>query len=139
MSWLHNSGWAPRTTIVQLAHPHLEVTHGVLLKLEEQVDTSVEGILESLNVACSGTRRSARAQLSDLLNEHALTLPYPPAAVVSDRATGAERKETDLLTICTVLAKSSRLLYLRDKEPNLSAITASRRIVLLIPNNWRAV
>jgi hypothetical protein len=111
----------------------------VLLKLEAQVDTSVEGILARLNMPCSGTRRSVRAQLSDLLNEHALTLPYPPAALVSDRATGAEREEKDLLTICTVLAKSSRVLYLRDKEPNLSAIDASRRIVLLIPNNWRPV
>jgi hypothetical protein len=40
---------------------------------------------------------------------------------------------TDLVTIVTVLAKSSSRVYLRDKEPNLSTVVAGRRLVLLVP------
>jgi hypothetical protein len=137
MTWLHNSGWAPRTTIIQLAQPPLEVTNRVLLRLQDGVNTSAEGLLSRLGVASAPENGLACNQLCDLLNERALTLPYPPAAIVSDRATGTECEETDLLTVCTVLAKSSNLLYLRDKEPNLTAIDPSRRVILLIPKNWR--
>ena len=137
MTWLHNSGWAPRTTIVQLAHPQFEITNRVLLRLQDGVNTSAESILSQLGTPRSSTGGIARKELCELLNERALTLPYPPAAVVSNRATATEREETDLLTVCTVLAKSSKCLYLRDKEPNLNAIDSSRRVILLIPKIWR--
>jgi hypothetical protein len=65
-------------------------------------------------------------------------LPYPPAALVFDKATGREREVTDLLSVCAVLSKSSGKLYLRDKEPNLSGIRPSRRVILRIPKEWRA-
>jgi len=35
--------------------------------------------------------------------------------------------------IVTVLAKSSGHVYLRDKQPNLTAIQPGRRVVVLIP------
>jgi hypothetical protein len=108
VTWLHNSGWAPRTTIVQAAQPQHEVSSRVLLQLEKSFNTSAEGILSRLGVANRQKRRAAPAQLRELLNEHALRLPYPPAAIVSDQTTGSEYEETDLLTVCAVLSKSSR-------------------------------
>ena len=48
------------------------------------------------------------------------------------------RLERNLLTVLTVLAKSSGRVYLRDKEPNLAAIRPGRRVVLVIPPGWGA-
>ena len=139
MRLLYNMSAAPRTTIVQATRPELELTTGVLLRLDDSVtDTSGKAILARLGITERLTPRTANARLRQLLNERALALPYPPAAVVSDRATGREREETDLLTVCAVLSKSSQRLYLRDKEPNLNGIEASRRVILLIPKGWRS-
>jgi hypothetical protein len=51
---------------------------------------------------------------------------------VSDKSTGREHEVTDLLSVCAVLSKSSEKLYLRDKEPNLSGVQRSRRVILLV-------
>ena len=79
-------------------------------------------------------RRPAQAasELRRLLNEQAARLPLPPAALVARPAEGAEAVE-DLLTVCTVLAKSSDRVYLRDKEPNLERIAPERRVMLRLP------
>ncbi len=80
-----------------------------------------------------GTPHQAEEELRRRINERAANLPYPAAALVlSGRAQDA-RRATDLLTICTVLAKSSGRVYLRDKEPNLSRIGYGRAVVLKIP------
>jgi hypothetical protein len=129
---------APRTAIVQQPNPDLELTDGVLLRLDESVrDTSGKAILTRLGITERLSPRAADARFCALLNERALALPYPPAAIVCDRATGREREVTDLLSVCAVLSKSSGKLYLRDKEPNLSGIRRSRRVILLIPKGWR--
>ena len=75
----------------------------------------------------------AEAELRRLLNEQAARLPLPPAAVVAGSAEGAKAVE-DLLTVYTVLAKSSDRVYLRDKEPNLGRIAPERRVVLRLPS-----
>jgi hypothetical protein len=129
---------APRTAIVRPATADIEVTDGVLVRLDDSVtDTSSKAILARLGITDRLSPRAAHARLCALLNERALALPYPPAALVTDRATGRERVVTDLLSVCTVLSKSSGRLYLRDKEPNLSGIRRSRRLVLLISKEWR--
>jgi len=74
----------------------------------------------------------AEAELRRLLNEQAAQLPLPPAALVAGSAEGAKAVE-DLLAICTVLAKSSDRVYLRDKEPNLRRIASERRVVFRLP------
>ena len=74
----------------------------------------------------------AEAELRRLVNEHAARLPLPPAALVAASAEGAKVIQ-DLLTVCTVLAKSSDHVYLRDKEPNLARIANQRRVVLRLP------
>jgi hypothetical protein len=137
MTWLHNMSAAPRT-VIQHAHSDLELTYGVLLRLDESVrDTSSRGILARIGIADRLSPRAACARLCTLLNDRALRLPYPPAALVCDRATGREQEVTDLLSVCAVLSKCSGKLYLRDKEPNLSAIRRSRRVILRIPKGWR--
>jgi hypothetical protein len=139
MTWLHNMSAAPRTAILQHANSDLELTDGVLLRLDESVkDTSGRGILARLGITEHLSPRAANARLWALLNERALALPFPPAAIVSVRATGREHEVTDLLSVCAVLSKSSEKLYLRDKEPNLSGIQRSRRVILLVPKRWRA-
>jgi hypothetical protein len=79
-------------------------------------------------------RRNSKEDVRAILNKHALHLAYPPAVLVDMSGVSPHAPtETDILTICTVLSKSSDHLYLRDKEPNLSMIRPDRRIALLIP------
>jgi hypothetical protein len=138
MTWLHNMSAAPRT-VIQHANSDLELTDGVLLRLDQSVtDTSSKAILARIGITDRLSPRAANARLCTLLNETAVALPYPPAALVFDQATGREREVTDLLSVCAVLSKSSGKLYLRDKEPNLSGIRRSRRVILRIPKEWRA-
>ncbi len=83
----------------------------------------------------SGRRRShaeAEVELRSLLNEHAERLPFSPAVLVVDSSNAAEKVD-DLLTVCTVLAKSSGRVYLRDKEPNLMRLQEERRVILQFP------
>ena len=75
----------------------------------------------------------ADRQLRQRINSHALTLPLPPAAVVTDRCLQGDEICEDLLSVVTVLAKASGHVYLRDKQPNLAAIQPGRRVVVLIP------
>ncbi len=138
MTLLHNMSGSPRTVISQAANPRFATTTGVLIRLPEGIKrTNAESLLEQLGISGPFSRATARTRLCQLINERAEALPLPPAALISDQATGRDRTEGDLLTICTVLSKSSDRIYMRDKEPNLNAILPSRRLILLIPNAWR--
>lgn len=64
-------------------------------------------------------------------------MPLPAAAVLADRAEDGDERCNDLLSVVTVLAKSSGHVYLRDKTPNLNQIQPGRRVVLIIPNERR--
>jgi hypothetical protein len=75
----------------------------------------------------------AERELRRRLDEHAMNLPFPAAALVTDTSADAEGGPADLLTVCTVLAKSSGRVYLRDKEPNLANIRKGRLVTLRIP------
>ena len=91
-------------------------------------------------LACLDGRRwrrgeqEAAAELRRRLDEHAARLPFPPAALTTTSPEDGPCVD-DLLTVCTVLAKSSDRLYLRDKEPNLTRITPGRTVVLRIPDS----
>lgn len=74
----------------------------------------------------------AEAELRRRLDEHAARLAFPPAVLVAPMAEAMDCAD-DLLTICTVLAKSSDRVYLRDKEPNLARIEPGHNIVLYLP------
>jgi hypothetical protein len=81
----------------------------------------------------TGTAAEAEAELRRRINSCAATLPYPAAVLISDRTAGAVAAPEDLLTVCTVVAKSSSQVYLRDKEPNLANLQSERTVVLHIP------
>jgi hypothetical protein len=68
-----------------------------------------------------------------MIEARAHELPLPPAVAITAQARVGDTDCTDLVTIITVLAKSSSRVYLRDKEPSLSAIVTGRRLVLLLP------
>jgi len=80
---------------------------------------------------------SGERELRRRIEAHARTLALPAAALVTDRAEPADEICTDLLSIVTVLSKSSGRVFLRDKEPNLGQIKPGRRVVLIVPDERR--
>ncbi|MBM3756543.1 MAG: hypothetical protein FJW38_21455 [Acidobacteria bacterium] len=80
--------------------------------------------------------RHAAADLRSLIRQHAQSLPWPGALLVTNQAEPGDPVCDDLLTICTVLANSSEVIYLRDREPDLDRIDPNLRVVLQIPLNW---
>ena len=138
MTLLHNMSSAPRSTIIHETNARLALTAGALVQFPQGAGSRSAEILLQLGLTAL-SQRDSDACLRELINKKAREIPYPPAALVSNRVTGNERAETDLLTICTLLAKSSDRIYLADKEPNLGAILPSRRIVVHLPKEWRRV
>jgi len=149
---LHNMSGAPQAQI-QHKSPHRRVCGpGVIFALPENIGAGPETLLRSVERQASNlstdkrswllrhvagqaalTEAEVERDLRERINAHALTLPFPPAALVTDRAENGDERCTDLLTIITVLAKSSGHVYLRDKEPNLAQIRPGRRVILLFP------
>jgi hypothetical protein len=79
------------------------------------------------------TAKVAEAGLRRCIQARALELPLPPVAAATAQARDGDIECNDLLTIITILAKSSSRVYLRDKEPNLASIVPGRRLVLIVP------
>jgi hypothetical protein len=129
---LHNSG-APSRTVIQhqTAAP---AGRTLLFRLPPEIpNTGSEGLLAHLTGrSWTGGDAAADAELRRRVNECAVQLALPPAAVVTDTADAAELVD-DLLAVCAVLAKSSDRVYLRDKEPNLARIEPGRRVVVRLP------
>jgi len=138
---LHNMS-APATTVI--SHRAGQYGSRVVFALPEaKGPLTPAGVLAWLDGRQWRSRfragvEKAEAALRARLDVHARTLALPPAAVVSECAGKGDREEHDLLTVLTVLAKSSGRVYLRDKEPNLAAIRPGRRVVLVIPPGWGA-
>ena len=81
--------------------------------------------------------KDAESALRRRIDAHARTLRLPPAALVTEGSEPGDASCRDLLTVATVLAKSSGRVYLRDKVPNLSRIQPGRRVVLIVPADGR--
>ena len=148
---LHNMSGAPQAQI-QHKSPHRRVCGAGVIFALENIDADPEKLLRSVERQASNlstdkrswllrhvagqaalTEAEVERDLRERINAHALTLPLPPAALVTDRAENGDERCTDLLSIITVLAKSSGHVYLRDKEPNLAQIRPGRRVILLFP------
>ena len=154
---LHNMSGAPQAQI-QHKSPHRRVCGpGVIFALPENIGAGPETLLRNIERQASNlstdkrswllrhvagqaalTEAEVERDLRERINAHALTLPLPPAALVTDRAENGDERCTDLLSIITVLAKSSGHVYLRDKEPNLAQIRPGRRVILLFPRGRTA-
>jgi hypothetical protein len=79
----------------------------------------------------------AERELRRRIDAHAQTLALPAAALVTNQMEEEDEICDDLLSIATVLSKSSGRVYLRDKAPNLSQIKPGRRVVLIVPDEGR--
>ena len=62
------------------------------------------------------TARAAEEELRRRIQARALELALGPVVAVTTQVRDGDIECTDLLTIMTVLAKSSSRVYLRDKE-----------------------
>ena len=129
---LHNMSAPPRTVIQHKAVAPAGRT--LLFRLPPEIpNTGPEGLLAHLTGrSWTGGDAAAGAELRRRVNECAVQLALPPAALVTDAADAAEPVD-DLLAVYAVLAKSSDRVYLRDKEPNLVRIEPGRRVLLRLP------
>jgi hypothetical protein len=80
----------------------------------------------------------AERDLRQRIDAHARTLALPAAALVTDREEPGDELCKDLLSVATVLSKSSSRVFLRDKAPNLDRIRPGRRVVLIVPDERRS-
>jgi hypothetical protein len=129
---LHNMSAPPRTVIRHKAAG--PTGRALLFRLPPEISNTGPAGLLALFIGGNWTSDDAAAvaELRRRVNECAARSPLPSAALVADGTDAAEPVD-DLLTICTVLAKSSDRVYLRDKEPNLERIEPGRRVVLRLP------
>jgi hypothetical protein len=135
---LHNMSVPHRTAIEHAAPPGARRCRGLVVRWNlPPRDARPQCILSVLDGSSwTGSPKAAGAELRHRIQEHAQTLPWPGALLVTDQADPNDPQCNDLLTICTVLSKSSESVYLRDKEPNLERLRAKLRAVLQIPLNW---
>jgi hypothetical protein len=133
--WLHNMSAMPTTVVTHQATDRFLVGRRLVFAWPPNVPrASPADLLAALDgVPPRGFLDDIEAILRRRLNEHARTLHLPPAAAVIDRAGPDDPVCRDLLSVLTVLAKSSPHVYLRDKEPNLAVLRPGRRVVLLLP------
>jgi len=142
---LHNMSVAPRTVINYKASKRRVYGTGLIFQMPDAIDSLTPAKLLALLDKQPGSKaprrrnpvkltpNEAEAELRARIDAHAQSLRLPPVAAVVPNAVKGDRTESDLLTVVTVLAKSSSHVYLRDKEPNLASITPGRRIILLLP------
>jgi hypothetical protein len=143
VGWLHNMSVAPRTTITYQNGPGRAYGEAWVFRLPPaerpfQPTEILRMLVEADNTDSGPGERlprqeDAETELCARINAHATELPLPAAAVVRDREFAGDREINDLLSVVTVLAKSSGYVYLRDKHPNLAAIRPGRRVVVLAP------
>jgi hypothetical protein len=135
---LHNMSAPAKTTISWEAPAHRLFGFGIIVALTETcLAACANQLLQQLKCERRRTARAAEDELRRRIQARALELPLPPVTAVSAQAREGDIQCTDLLTIITVLAKSSSRVYLRDKEPNLASIIHRRRLVLIVPTEVR--
>jgi hypothetical protein len=131
-SLLHNMSAPPRTTI---SHEAPRSQNRLMVFRLPAGEWSASEVLARLDgTVWAGTPDEAERELRLRLNRHAATLPYPHAVLLGGRSADATGCTPDLLTICTVLAKSSTRVYLSDKEPNLTNLRGGRIVLLQFPD-----
>jgi hypothetical protein len=135
---LQNMSCSPREQI-QHKSPYRRVhSRGIVFALRDGQD-ALAGLLDAPG---PGELRFARPETAERelrrrIDAHAQIIALPAAALVTDRAEPGDERCDDLLSIITVLSKSSGHVYLRDKEPNLNQIKPGRRVVLIVPDEGR--
>lgn len=72
--------------------------------------------------------------LRNAVNDQSRRLELPGAAALVDLVSPDDERCPDLISVLTVLSKSSNRVYLRDKEPNLTVLRPGRRVTVFIPH-----
>ena len=135
--WLRNMSVPAKTTIVLDAPRYRIYGHGIVVALPGKLRVANPIQLLKALGGKKARKESSDDALRRLIETRARELPLPPAVAVTGQTRDGDTECTDLITIATVLAKSSSRVYLRDKEPNLSSIVIGRRLVLLVPTEVR--
>ena len=131
---LHNMSVPSRTVISHAASA--TPARATIYVLPGSVrDVSPRALLTMLGAPTNG---AVEDELRCRIDQHAKTLPWQPVLLATDRETVQADICTDLLTIVTVLSKTGRRVYLRDKEPSLTSIIAGRIVVLQFPDKRSA-
>jgi hypothetical protein len=131
---LHNMSAPAKTTISRKAPAKRIFGFGIIFALPQQgIAAYPSRLLRWLGDEKRRTAKAAEEELRRRIQARALELPLPPVTAVTAQAHEGDIPCTDLLTIVTVLAKSSSRVYLRDKEPNLASIVTGRRLILILP------
>jgi hypothetical protein len=132
MPLLHNMSAPSKSTISFEAPKHRVLGKGVIVALPYDFpELTPKHILRLLR---QDTRtKQPEAVLTKLIEDRAKELPLPPVVAITDQARDGDTECEDLLTILTILAKSSSRVYLRNKTPNLQSIASGRRLVLILP------
>jgi hypothetical protein len=131
---LHNMSAPAMTTISWGAPAQRLFGFGIVVALPETCKAAnARKLLQILDGETPRTVKAAEEELRRRIQARSLELPLPPAAAIAAQARSGDVECTDLLTIMTVLAKSSSHVYLRDKDPNLASIVPGRRLILIVP------
>jgi hypothetical protein len=133
---LHNMSVPTKTAITFGAPAHRVYGHGVIVALPDGLSTPTPRELLMLLEENPPAKRPD-VLLKRLIEARANELPLPPALAITSQARSGDTNCEDLLTIITILAKSSSRVYLRDKTPNMTSIAAGRRLVLVVPKEIR--
>jgi hypothetical protein len=128
---LHNMS-VPSRTVISHDAPR-SCCRWIAFSLPEGENTPSEVLSRLDGTAWVGTPDDADRELRVRINQHAAKFSYPRAILVAGRMEDAAGSPSDLLTICTVLSKSSTRVYLCDKEPNLANLRGGRTVVLQFP------
>ena len=135
---LHNMSAPAQTTINWGAPARRLFGFGIVIALPEICNAACASqLLQLLEGGKRKTAKAAEAELHRRIQARALELPLPPVTAATSQVRDGDIECADLLTIMTVLAKSSSRVYLRDKEPNLVSIVPGRRLVLIVPKEVR--
>ena len=134
---LHNMSVPSKTTIAHTAPSGRVYGRGIVFAIPlfpgRRMQPLVLAELRSL-LSLRLPRGADREQhLRDEMDRIAQQLELPACAMVSSQQRDGDEVCKDLPTVLTVIAKSSRTAYLRDKEPNLTALVPGTRIVLIVP------
>ncbi len=134
MSWLNNSGFPMPGEVSENCGP--ASGRIVVFTLPKELTTAASILARLDGNDWSGQEALAERELKRRINEHVKTLPYPPSAVILPGARPDEHCYC-LLTVCTILSKSSDRVYLSAKSPNLGYLTPGRTVRMFIPDGWR--
>lgn len=149
---LHNMSAPPKTVIRYAGLPRLGEADGSSAassgRASDHVDVDVYGqairvdlpqgfdssspaaILQGLNVAVSA---DPAAQLIELINQQAETLPLPDACLVIACADHHPTPWPDALSALAILTKCSEHIWLRAKNPRVHGPFERQRVSLLVP------